>query len=71
MQDTNRERNILLIAKFRIALDNWYGEYNVNSCKDRDSEQVKWLIHLTKMVKGIRMRAQFSPFVVNKSLGLQ
>jgi hypothetical protein len=37
MQDTNRERSILLRAKLGIALGSWYGECNVNSRKDRNS----------------------------------
>ena len=36
MQSTNRERSTLLRADLGIALGSWYGECNVNSCKDRN-----------------------------------
>ena len=48
MQDMNREKNTLLRADLGIALGSWYGECNVNSRKDRNSEQVQRLTHLTQ-----------------------
>lgn len=65
--DMNREINIFLIAKLGIALGNWQGECNVNSCKDRqqitgemaDTPDPKW-------EKEIRTKAFSSSFVVNK-----